>query len=702
MSSFPYIKLSNVFNPDDFLAESDSITLQTADARYIQIGSFGVLSALNCAGNGDFGSLSIMGSPIELGFISGVTEGVAQASKALVLDSMLDNSGMNQLTLNNLVITSPNDYTHDPCALVCSGGLDITGNSRFLGSLSISNGITGTLQTAAQANITSVGTLTSITTSGSLTMSGITISSSEIGVLDAVTAGTAVASKAVVLDSSKNIATINSLTATSITGTLQTAAQANITSVGTLTSLTLSGAISGATTIGASGVVSLTNTTLSTSASTGGLVLSGGLGIAKNITIGGTNFSASSWTTSGIQLKALATTYTNSSTASFGIAASAVINSFAQSTIAATNSLVVTTKAATVYIDNAPTAGTNMTLTNAYSLWIGGGQVNIDTAISSTSQITGSIVSGGGMGLGGTLSADSTYLISGSTIGTALVNQTAWTTTQGNNSSFLDGSFSILADFYGTGGVRCALQCHNGSSATSTNAAFFGTLTNNDLKLGTNDSTKMIILGGTNAGRVGIGTTSPSAQLDISGSVSTTIDAGGSGYGQGSKTAYTTNLGPLASQAITLRTSNSILITSGSFFTTSDIRLKKDITDLDDKLADRVLELNPIQYRMKSESNITPRTIGISAQQALELGLSEIVNFISEPGLEATGNFDLKDIAFSVDYSKLSVLLLLALKKANARIATLESARARKSEESQTPGLSAQSVSSVNADKYFG
>lgn len=56
-----------------------------------------------------------------------------------------------------------------------------------------------------------------------------------------VTPGTASVSKALVLDSSGSISSINSLSATSLTGQLQTPAQPNITSVGTLTSLTVSG-----------------------------------------------------------------------------------------------------------------------------------------------------------------------------------------------------------------------------------------------------------------------------------------------------------------------------------------------------------------------------------------------------------------------------------------------------------------------------
>jgi hypothetical protein len=52
-----------------------------------------------------------------------------------------------------------------------------------------------------------------------------------------ITPGIAASSSALVLDSSRNITNINSLTASTLTGTLQTAAQTNITSIGTLTQL---------------------------------------------------------------------------------------------------------------------------------------------------------------------------------------------------------------------------------------------------------------------------------------------------------------------------------------------------------------------------------------------------------------------------------------------------------------------------------
>lgn len=141
-----------------------------------------------------------------------VTTGTATASKALVIDSNKDITGLRNFSATNL---------------------------------------TGTLQTAAQPNISSVDILDVTTHNGStigLSLGGtlITATAAKINYVD-TTPGTASATKAVILDSSLNITGINSLSATSLTGTLQTAAQANITSVGTLTGLTIDGSLSGLT-----------------------------------------------------------------------------------------------------------------------------------------------------------------------------------------------------------------------------------------------------------------------------------------------------------------------------------------------------------------------------------------------------------------------------------------------------------------------
>jgi hypothetical protein len=100
-----------------------------------------------------------------------------------------------------------------------------------------------------------------------------------------------------------------------------------------------------------------------------------GLGTAPTtaaVTIGG-NETASSWTTSGIGLRINAATYTDSSTAAAGTAATNHIHAIAQGTLAATNGSVTTTNASTLFIAGAPVAGTNMTISNRWALFVAGG-----------------------------------------------------------------------------------------------------------------------------------------------------------------------------------------------------------------------------------------------------------------------------------------------------------------------------------------
>ena len=155
----------------------------------------------------------------------GVTAGAATASKALVVDANKDiNLGTGDVTATNL---------------------------------------TGSIQTASQGNITTLGSLTGLTVAGDATIADgtndfdiashdgsnglklggvlVTADSGEINVLDGATAGTAVASKALVVDANKDINLgSGDITATNVTGTLQTAAQTNVTTVGTLDGLAVS------------------------------------------------------------------------------------------------------------------------------------------------------------------------------------------------------------------------------------------------------------------------------------------------------------------------------------------------------------------------------------------------------------------------------------------------------------------------------
>lgn len=98
------------------------------------------------------------------------------------------------------------------------------------------------------------------------------------------------------------------------------------------------------------------------------------------------NQSTAAWGVNGLVFRQEAATFTDTSTAGSGTAASAVFTSFAQPTLAATNSSVTTTDAATVYIAAAPANGTNNTITNPYALWVDAGNVRLDGALITTPQ----------------------------------------------------------------------------------------------------------------------------------------------------------------------------------------------------------------------------------------------------------------------------------------------------------------------------
>ena len=71
-------------------------------------------------------------------------------------------------------------------------------------------------------------------------------------------------------------------------------------------------------------------------------------------------------------------TLTDSGTSSSGTASVAILHRFENDTLAATNASVTTTDATTMYISSAPSAGTNMTLTNSYALWVDSGITRLD------------------------------------------------------------------------------------------------------------------------------------------------------------------------------------------------------------------------------------------------------------------------------------------------------------------------------------
>ena len=117
----------------------------------------------------------------------------------------------------------------------------------------------------SSGNLAVTGTITGDT---SLTLDSTTITTAEIGVLDSVTAGTAAASKAVVLDSNKDIGTILNLTidGTFAAGNYTFDTRGNVSGLGTVGcgAITSSGSFDVTGTVPGSTFLPLVSTTLTT------------------------------------------------------------------------------------------------------------------------------------------------------------------------------------------------------------------------------------------------------------------------------------------------------------------------------------------------------------------------------------------------------------------------------------------------------
>ena len=140
--------------------------------------------------------------------LDGITNGTAAANKALVIDASKDLAGLRNLDLDG-------DMT---AATVTMTGftVDADGDTALKSLLVDDDSTIGCdsdtdLMTLSDGALNVAGTLSCDT---SFTLDSVTLNATEVGFIDGVTAGTAAASKALVLDANKAIGTISHLTAT--------------------------------------------------------------------------------------------------------------------------------------------------------------------------------------------------------------------------------------------------------------------------------------------------------------------------------------------------------------------------------------------------------------------------------------------------------------------------------------------------------
>jgi hypothetical protein len=142
--------------------------------------------------------------------------------------------------------------------------------------------------TVASSTLAVAGNLT---VGGNLTLgSGAELSEAELEMLDGITAGTVAASKAVVVDANKDIASFRNITLTGEldAGSLEVSGDIDVDGTSNLDVVDIDGAVDMASTLTVAGVVDITDTTDSSDATgdTGALRVEGGVSIAKKLFVG--------------------------------------------------------------------------------------------------------------------------------------------------------------------------------------------------------------------------------------------------------------------------------------------------------------------------------------------------------------------------------------------------------------------------------
>ncbi len=207
----------NKLTPTEALDVSGNILASGSVTGNTLVGTVSTAAQPNITSVGTLSSLGVTGT-MTAGTVSATTYVGLPATNVLpiTLDTVNNRVGVNKT--------------------VPTQALEVTGNILASGSVT-GNTLVGTLTTAAQTNVTSLGTLSALTVTGDVTIDSSTLkvdsTNNRVGVNKSVPTQA--------LDVTGNILASGTVTGTSLVGTLTTAAQTNVTSLGTLSALTVTG-----------------------------------------------------------------------------------------------------------------------------------------------------------------------------------------------------------------------------------------------------------------------------------------------------------------------------------------------------------------------------------------------------------------------------------------------------------------------------
>ena len=621
------------------------------------------------------------GTTAELNYLDLSTgAGTAEASKAMVLDTNKDIVGIRKLGLTGIddFITLTNNgatttrttikFVGDTTSWEC-GSRNST-NSSYPNNFYIYGNVGFRFVIDPSGNVDIVnhnGSTTGLELGGVL----ITASATELNYVDVV-AGAGTASKALVLDANRDINNIRRISTANISLNNATTYPTPL-HCGSTAGDKIIGVFNNTTTFygfgandnqlklqtgggngfgfytGSTGSVlgneqmritatstSILQTTASTNSTSGALIVSGGVGIAGNVNL------ASSTLTGTNCVASLRAVQLGATSNNFGVL-SLLSNSasYISPAFSASSSLIYfesdnLTQAISFEINVAN--GTGGTSTNPVRL----GTVSNNDLVLFTNKVARMTIASGGRMLYNTSSFFSNERISLN--GSVAVAGT---------SDWVDGSYQITGSFR-TSDSANEIQIQQ----TTGGDAFIGTKSNNRFCFMTNNTRAMNI--DTNQ-RVGIGTSSPSTLLHVSGSVSTTVSTGT--YGQATETAYnTTQLAPITFNN-SLRTSSSIYC-GGSVFVFSDRRIKKDIEQVSDDYSDTFFDkIDIIKYRLKNENETSNKYLGVVAQEVFKNGYTELINMAENENMKKETDDDIEGIVMNVDYAKIALLCVQQIKK---------------------------------------